>query len=148
MLARKPVRRIAPRRGGLRWQDKKLLDALSRRLTMLIAGAAVVEEDGREMWWGKCRRCPREGWLSWCHVFTRAIAATRWDPDNTFAWCSGCHRHLDLHWKQKERWVIHAIGQERFDAVERRARPGRRVDYGAVKLALEIEVGKLEGRAA
>ena len=146
MSARKPLRSSAPRRAGLLYGKWKELDRLCRTVVMLAAGAALLEEDGRERWYGQCQRCAKTGWLSWCHVFTRAAVGTRWDPDNSWAWCAGCHRLLDQHWEKKLDWVLQRIGEQRWAALRLRKEAGRRPDYAAVKLSLEAERKALLGQ--
>lgn len=120
------------------------MDRLARWIVMLRAGAALVTDEGREQWWGKCQRCPKVDWLSWCHVITRGADSVRWNSDNAFAWCSGCHRWLDQHWEQKLDWVIGHIGEERWQRV-RMLSNGGRGDYAAQRVAMVIEVERLTG---
>ena len=128
--------------------EVKALDALCRTAVMTRAGAALFTDEGRDQWWGTCQHCNRpDHWLSWCHVYTRATHSTRWDLDNVWAWCSGCHRMLDQHWNRKKHWVEERIGPRRWANLTLRAEtPGRKVDRAAVKLWLEREIEKLEGR--
>lgn len=135
---------IGRRRAGLDWRLRNTLDELARSITFLRIGAALVEENGRRMWWGECEKCGRTRWLSWCHVFTRGSYSVRWDPDNAFAWCSGCHRMMDQHWEIKHDWVVNHIGAVRYAALRHRKDSGHRVDYAAVKVALELEKRRLE----
>jgi len=130
MLRRSPIKRKPPA------PSVAELDRLARTYVMLRANAALFTDQGRDQWWGACERCGKTGWLSWCHVHTRACHATRWDPDNAFAWCSGCHRWLDQHWEDKRAWVIGRIGQEAFDRLTLRAK-GSRPDKAAWKALLE-----------
>lgn len=133
------MRRVAQRKAGLHWRDKKALDELARTVVMLRAGAVLIEEDGRRSWVGNCQKCGRWRGLSWCHVFTRAALSVRWDPENAFAWCSGCHRHMDQHWEEKREYTIDRLGEAGFDALRMRSRPGRRPDYSAIRVSLELE---------
>jgi hypothetical protein len=122
---------------GLSAENRGFLDLLARSVVLARAGAAlVVQDDGRWSWWGPCERCKRTQWLNWCHVFTRASYSVRWDLDNAFGWCDGCHRHLDQHWEEKRDWAISRVGESAFEALKVRSRPGRRPDYEAVRLYL------------
>jgi 5-methylcytosine-specific restriction endonuclease McrA len=114
----------------------KELDDMARTLVMLRANAGLATDEGRNQWYGACQRCLRTGWLSWCHVFTRAARSVRWDEDNAWAWCRGCHRYMDQHWEQKRDWVIAKIGQERFDMLKLRSN-GRRVDLAGMRVSLK-----------
>lgn len=140
------IRRVAKRRAGLTAAGKEHLDRLARTLVMLRANAALFTDEGREQWWGRCQKCNREEWLSWCHVITRGAWSVRWDPLNAFAWCSGCHRWLDQHAEDKRRWVIEQIGEAEYDLLYLRSK-GTRVDYAAVEVFLKREIAALTGRA-
>jgi hypothetical protein len=81
----------------------------------------------RDNW--TCRRCgstpvSHQG-LDCAHHFTRRTRATRFDPDNALALCTGCHFHLDGHPIEKEAFWRSVIGNERFEALAARAH-GRR----------------------
>jgi phage terminase large subunit GpA-like protein len=107
------------------------LDGLARSVVMARAGAALtVDERGRWSWWGRCQHCGKESWLSWCHLFTRGAYSVRWDPEAAFAWCSGCHRHLDQHWETKRAWAIDRLGEDKYRKLELKKRAGTRPDYG------------------
>lgn len=137
-----PIRRVARRRAGLSAHGRAELDRMARTLTMLRAGAALFTDEGREQWWGACQRCQKETWLSWCHVITRGAFAVRWDWDNAYAWCSGCHRWLDQHAEEKREWVIRQAGEPAYMKLVMRSR-GKRVDYAGVKVALAQEIARL-----
>jgi 5-methylcytosine-specific restriction endonuclease McrA len=62
----------------------KELDALARERTF--------ERDGY-----KCIRCGSTSHLQWCHVITRGILSLRWDMDNSFCGCAGCHLFWHKH---------------------------------------------------
>lgn len=47
--------------------------------------AKVFERDGFQ-----CVRCGKPN-PQWCHVFSRRHPCLRWEPDNSFAGCAGCH---------------------------------------------------------
>jgi len=136
------------RRAGLSASGQKELDGLARTLVMLRAGAAEVALEKANgsgfltAWWGRCERCERERWLSWCHGVTRGTRAVRWDGDNAWAWCSGCHRWMDQHAEEKREWIIERIGAERWGAVVMRSRTGRPY-YAAIRVALTEEIKRM-----
>lgn len=134
------------RRCGLTAREQDALDRMARWTVMLRAGASLVTDEGREQWWGQCQRCKLPDWLSWCHIFTRGAWAVRWDPLNAWAWCRGCHRHMDQHWEQKRDWTIERIGEEEFDAMKLRSN-GTKVDYAATRLCLQRGLEATLGRA-
>jgi len=123
-----------------------MLDRLARTLIMVRAGAELVAESP-EKWRGTCQRCRRIQNLSWCHVFTRGAWSVRWDPENSWAWCRGCHRYLDQHWDAKMDWIIGKIGKDRFELLRIRKGPGRGRDYAATRIYLEQEIRKIRGAA-
>jgi len=142
------IRKRAPIRGGITAAQLDSLDELARECVMIRAGAALVEGTKRS-YIGTCQKCWCVRPVCWCHIYTRAAKSVRWDLDNAFAWCSGCHRHLDQHWDEKQRWVINQIGQARFDALTLRSRPGRKIDQQAVYLYLtQSRARLLRGEAA
>jgi len=134
-----------PRRGLTGYRRRVLAtDALCRKVVMVRAGAAVFTDAGREQWRGACRRCGKPAWLSWCHYYSRAIHAVRWDLDNTEAFCSGCHLFFDQHPAVFTAWWIEHIGAERHaDLVIRAGTAGRRPDLSGIMVALEIELARL-----
>jgi len=140
-----PVRKVARRRAGLPREDRDRLDRLARELTMLRANAGRFDnpEPRQPSWWGQCQKCGRARWLSWCHVISRANFHVRWDADNAFAWCAGCHRTLDQHWEQKQAWVEQHIGPARWAMLLLRSRAKGRLDYAAIRVALEQERRRL-----
>jgi len=73
-----------------------------------------------------CQKCgtryfPPTNALQCAHHYTRRIRATRVDPDNALALCTGCHTYLDSHPEEKEAFWRSVIGDERFDALAARA---------------------------
>lgn len=137
------VRRVARRRAGVSAALRGDLDRLARTVCMVRAGAALVQDEGRDQWWGECENCGRTVWLSWCHVITRGNYHVRWDEDNAFAWCSGCHRSFDVRWQLKAEWVLRRIGARRYEALMMRSRAVGRMDYAAVRVALRARVAGL-----
>ena len=157
MIRRKPLTRTAalarksgiPRRAieraGTTLGERDSLDRLARTVVMLAAGASLLREGSRESWRGRCQHCGKDAALSWCHVITRATWGTRWDVDNAFAACSGCHRMLDQHWQQKEAWISGRLGEARWRMLLLRAHAGRKPDLAGVRLHLLAEGAKLLG---
>ena len=133
------VRRRLVSRAAVRSPRKALikrLDDLAKRACMARAGAALFTDEGRNQWWGRCLRCGKITWLSWCHGITRASHSVRWNEDNSWAWCRGCHRYLDQHWEEKREWIITMIGQKRFSRVLLRSRARNRPDLAVIEVYL------------
>lgn len=77
-----------------------------------------------------CQRCgaghlPNSRGLHSAHCFGRGTGPTRLDPDNALALCYGCHQYLDSHGPEKHEFFRKALGDERFTALEARARSRR-----------------------
>jgi hypothetical protein len=108
----------------------KELDALCREI--------VFERDG-----GMCRDCKLKPAVDWSHVYSRRYKWLRWDLDNSFASCKGCH--LDWHARPSENgvWWEDEIGTERYRALVLRAAKPRKTDPELVRQYLIQERGKL-----
>lgn len=73
-----------------------------------------------------CQRCgavhvPNSQGLHSAHCFGRGRLATRHDPDNACALCYGCHRFIDQNKAEKEALFRSLIGDDRYEALERRS---------------------------
>lgn len=88
-----------------------------------------------------CRRCfakheRNSQGLHACHIFGRGKRSTRWDVQNAFAACYGCHRLLDTHPSEKERWVISWMGREDYERLMFKAHHPSKPDVVMLKLHL------------
>lgn len=110
----------------------KELDALCR--------AVVFQRDGET-----CRKCGKPA-VDWSHCYTRRIRSIRWDLDNSWASCKGCH--LDWHHRPLEgaEWWQKELGPIRYQALVLRAAKPRKTDLGLVKVYLENERKKVGGK--
>lgn len=77
---------------------------------------------------GACKRCGAKEYLTCSHFWMRSHSATRFDPENCIALCAGpysnqCHETWEhrKNYEYKE-WMIGWLGQDKYDALERRAR--------------------------
>lgn len=72
---------------------------------------------------GRCLRCATTEGLTCSHFWLRKHSSTRFDPDNCIALCGTCHADWE-HRKNNEykAFMIRWLGQERYDALETRAR--------------------------
>jgi hypothetical protein len=87
--------------------------------------AAIKERDEYT-----CQRCGRiyqkgDRGIQCAHIFTRRIKATRCDPDNAVALCTGCHFFIDTHPASKIEFFEKHLGLERFEALAARAHARR-----------------------
>lgn len=73
---------------------------------------------------GKCMRCHRTDLpLDCSHYWERGKTGTRFDPDNCIALCRDCHTAWDKKQNQAYKdFMLKRLGQERYDALERKAR--------------------------
>ena len=81
----------------------------------------IRERDGY-----RCQRCkmqhvPNSQGLHSAHMFSRGKLRTRFDPENACALCYGCHRYLDQHPDEKRMFFRLRLGDEAFEALERRS---------------------------
>lgn len=95
----------------------------------------------------KCRVCGSTKYLQVAHFITRSNYAVRWDLDNVFRLCSGCHMMRRNSWHKDPascaEWVRKELGEERYNALRMRANTvGQRIDKWAVKIYLEEEMKK------
>jgi 5-methylcytosine-specific restriction endonuclease McrA len=94
---------------------------------------------------GKCRKCGKTA-TDWCHVHTRGTHATRWELDNSWAGCRGCHMNF---WHKQPmhaaRWWKKEIGAARYDDLMLKTSVKGRggVNFHAVRAYLEQERAKL-----
>lgn len=128
------------------WQDRRVLDVLARRFCFLRAGARMTSEKP-EAWEGCCERCGKPGSLSWCHVLTRGAWKVRWDAENSYAWCAGCHRYFDQHWDDKHEWIVERIGADGFQMLRLRKKARGSIDYRGKIILLEREIARIEAAA-
>ena len=132
ILALAPPRKKPIRRSKTSLKSRatvKELDALCRE---------IVFERGN----GACLRCDKPA-VDWSHVYSRRFKWLRWELDNSWPACKGCH----LWWHHKPMdagaWYRGEIGPKRFDALVLRASKPRKVSPELVKAYLEQERKKL-----
>lgn len=111
----------------------KQLDALAREI--------VRERDKM-----KCRMCGKTTFLQCAHVYSRAKRSVRWDLDNLFLLCAGCHMNI----AHKDpigfaEWVKSQLGDKKFNDLKMRAHQVSKIDLQCVKLYLEKTKGEING---
>ena len=94
------------------------IDFLDKIFSEFIRRRAVKRSGG-------CERClsPKE-WkqLQACHFHGRARRSVRWDEDNAFGGCMGCHSYLDGQPLEKVEFFKNLLGQEKYDLLNSRMR--------------------------
>jgi len=91
------------------------LRSLDARAQDRLFSLAIRERDGR------CVRCGATYRLECAHIFGRGKPATRHDPENAVALCWTCHDHLDTHPAEKAVFFRSRLGDERYEALQRRS---------------------------
>ena len=77
----------------------------------------------RDNW--TCQRCdkkyaPPTSALHCSHFWSRGSWSVRFDEDNCQALCYGCHSYLGGNPQEHREFILDKLGQERFDALQKR----------------------------
>lgn len=81
---------------------------------------------------GMCQRCGSSDRLQCAHGFSRRYLGTRWDEENAWALCAGCHvywTHRPLEWDET---MLLWLGVDRYAALRKRALTITQPDYDLV----------------
>ena len=75
--------------------------------------------------YGMCESCHKTKPLNAHHFYSRSIRAVRWDIENGFCLCVGCHvfsSNFSAHKTPAEfvEWAIERRGQDWYDSVKKR----------------------------
>lgn len=95
-----------------------------------------------------CERCggrytPPTNALHCSHFWGRARKKVRFDPDNAFAHCYGCHAYLGAHPEEFRRWAMSKLGIDRYNALMLRANTlSSKPDYDLIEIWLDQELKK------
>ena len=96
---------------------------------------------------GKCRVCGSTRYLQTAHFITRSNKHTRWDEDNLFLLCSGCHTMRMNSWHKDPatatEWVRKTLGEKEFDKLRMRANDTSKIDRNAIKVYLKAKINEL-----
>jgi hypothetical protein len=76
------------------------------------------------------------------HFHSRRNKSTRFDPQNATALCWECHWYLDHHPTAHKFWKLMQMGQERYDALARRANQIVKPDLKAIREWVRAEMQK------
>lgn len=125
-----------PRKRKVRSPGVKARRATVKELDQL-AREVVFARDGN-----KCRKCGRTERLQWCHVYSRRYRWLRWDTNNSFCGCAGCH--LTWHHRPTEgaQWWESSIGQQNYSILRLMAGHPQKADPDKWKLFLLQEKKK------
>ena len=98
---------------------------------------------------GICQRCKSQNEVKsqgyhCSHFWGRGNKGTRFDPENAVGLCFKCHQVFGSNpWEHAE-FFIKRLGQEKFDALGRRARTPTKVDESLIVMWCEAEIKKLK----
>ena len=75
--------------------------------------------------YGMCEKCHKLSPLNAHHFYSRSVRSVRWDTDNGFCLCVGCHTfssHFSAHKTPAEfvEWAIERRGKEWYDSLKKR----------------------------
>ena len=85
---------------------------------------------------GRCERCGTTERLQCSHIFSRSNLSVRWDEDNAFCLCSGCH----IFWWHKNpieagEFTREKLGEEKYKILRAKAQ--------AIKKWTDLELSQL-----
>ena len=84
-----------------------------------------------------CVYCGKNPSKHCAHVFSRRYLGTRWDSENAYGMCGGCHifqAHVDpIEFHQ---FIIKRIGKDRYDRLRTISQMVKKVDLSLIKLGL------------
>ena len=72
--------------------------------------ARVLARDGRCQVEGRAH----VGGLQWAHGIRRGRMLTRWQPDNSWALCAGCHTFMANRPEAWTAWMMKRLSEERY----------------------------------
>lgn len=70
---------------------------------------------------GACERCGKKETLQASHIYSRSNLAVRWDLDNCFCYCAGCHFWWHKNPVEAGEWTKEKMGNERYQALRKKA---------------------------
>lgn len=80
---------------------------------------------------GYCENCGKT-WadvqLHCAHWISRRYRNTRWDPDNAFCLCAGCHMWFTDHPTEFGRWAVARRGEETYQRLREAAEQVTKLD--------------------
>lgn len=100
---------------------------------------------------GSCERCGASYYpdLQCAHIVSRKYLGVRWDWDNAFCLCKGCHYWGHANPLEWDEFVESKIGADAYADIKRRARAwtasGRKVDYSSLLERMEVLLERESG---
>jgi 5-methylcytosine-specific restriction endonuclease McrA len=99
--------------------SKTWIKRLDKLIGPLVRSRGVCEATER----------PHKGVIQWAHIVSRSYHNTRWDLDNAFALCAGCHKFYTDRPLEWEQFVISKIGEDKLRLLKEKALTHEKVDY-------------------
>lgn len=98
---------------------------------------------------GVCQRClkqytPPSNALHCSHFHGRRKQSVRFDPENCYAACYGCHLYFTANPEIHRGFVLRRLGEQRYNALMLRANRPKKPDYVLLGLWLDRELEKTE----
>lgn len=110
---------------------------------------ALFSDYIRELADYKCEYCQNEfekkdRRLHCSHFWSRRNRSVRFDRENAASLCFSCHQKMGENPAQHTAFFLKRLGQDKFDALEVRARIPRKVDEKEIALGLTILLEELK----
>ena len=97
---------------------------------------------------GGCERCLSQKsdykQLQCSHVIGRNNRKVRWDEDNAFGLCAGCHMYLEHHPLEHQQLALDKLGQDKIDLLWARSHVRGKVDIAGLILYYTQKTKELE----
>jgi len=90
---------------------KKLRDQLDKLLGIIVRQRAGY----------KCEQCGKHAPLNTAHIISRINLATRWDRDNVFCFCVGCHFWGHQNPILFTEFVKEKLGDEKYEGLKKKS---------------------------
>ena len=85
--------------------------------------------------------------LQCAHFEGRTSQSIRWDEDNAFGFCGGCHIYVEHHPAEYTEWYINKMGEAAYDLLLARKRYHGKTDINALILYYLAKIKELEANA-
>ncbi len=73
-------------------------------------------------------------YLDCSHYHGRTSKSVRWDEDNCIGLCFGCHQYLEHHPHEHEEFFKKHLGEQKWNMLLSRSRPGNKPDQASLIL--------------
>ncbi len=82
-------------------------------------------------------KCRKMAGLQWAHIISRRYKQVRWDIDNCFCLCNGCHFYFTNRPIEWDMFVVSMIGEKKYEELKRRALDYKKIDYALIHYNLK-----------